>query len=73
MTNQQEQIPPAQNKAGGIPALQTPLNEERNKKRDRQATPPTGGPAEQPGSKRQRLNPPSEDEIIEETADDQRT
>jgi len=31
--------------------LQTSLNEERGKKRDRETTTPAGGPMEQPGSK----------------------
>ena len=49
------------------PVLQTPLNEEKGKKRDREEATPISGPAEQPGAKRQRLNPLSEEEIIEET------
>ena len=32
MTDQQEQIPPVQTKAAEIPALQTPLNEEKVRK-----------------------------------------
>jgi len=67
MTDQQEKIPPVQTKAPEIPALQTPLNEEKGKKRDREETTPISGPAEQPGAKRKRLNPLSEEEIIEET------
>jgi len=62
-------IPPAQTKALEVPALQTPLNEERSKKRDREDATPISGPAEQPGEKRQRLNPLSKNEIIEETTD----
>ena len=49
--------------------MQTPLNEERNKKRDRETTTPINGPTEKPGAKRQRLNPLSEEEIIEETTE----
>jgi len=56
-----------------LPALQTPLNEERNKKRDRKTTTPISGPTEQPGAKRQRLNPLSEEEIIEETRKSRRS
>jgi len=80
MTNQpgmskeqsQVQIPLAQTRAAKIPALQTPLNEERNKKRDRETTTPISGSTEQPGAKRQRLNPLSKEETIEETVDSQR-
>lgn len=49
--------------------MQTPLNEERGKKRDRETTTPTSGPMEQPGTKRQRLNPLSEEEMMKETID----
>ena len=48
--------------------LQTPLNEERAKKRERQEDTPISGSAEQQGEKRQRLNPYSEEELLEETA-----
>jgi len=61
------QIPPVQTKAREIPALQTPLNEERGRKRDREEPTPVSGPADQLGAKRQRINPLSEEEIIEET------
>ena len=67
MTDQQGKIPSVQTKAPEIPALKTPLNEEKGKKRDREESTPISGPAEQPGAKRQRLNPLSEEEIIEET------
>ena len=46
--------------------LQTPINEERGKKRERQEGTP--GSAKQQGEKRQRLNPSSEEELAEETA-----
>ena len=46
MTDQQDQIPPVQTKAAKIPALQTPLNEEKGKKRDREEATPISGPAE---------------------------
>ena len=62
-----EQVPLAQTKAPEIPALQTPLNEERGKKRDRQEDTPISGPEGQPREKRQRLNPYSEEELLEET------
>lgn len=52
--------------------LQTPLNEERNKKRDREIATLVSGPSEQPGAKRQRLNPLSEEEFVEETTTSQR-
>lgn len=47
--------------------LQTPRNEERAKKRDRQEDTPIGGSTEQQGEKRQRLNPYFEEELAEET------
>jgi len=47
--------------------LQTPLNEERAKKRDRPEETPTGVSTDQQGEKRQSLNPYSEEEFAEET------
>jgi len=67
MADQQGQIPPVQTKATEITALQNPLNKEKGKKRDREEGTPISGPAEQPGTKRQRLIPLLEDEFIEET------
>ena len=55
------QGPSTQTKVPEIPVLQTPLNEERDKKRDRQEETPTGGSTKQQGEKRQRLNPYSEE------------
>ena len=69
---EQVQIPLAQSKAAEIPALKTPLNKEKGKKRDREEATPISGPAEQPGEKRQSLNPLSEEEIIEETIENLR-
>jgi len=60
----QGQVPPAQTKAPKIPIRQTPLNEDRGKERDRQEDTPISGPEEQPGEKRQRVNPHSEEEFI---------
>jgi len=40
----QVQTPLTQVNIGEPPVLQTPLNEERNKKRDRETTTPTNGP-----------------------------
>ena len=65
----QGQVPPTQTKAPETPALQTPLNEERGKKRDRQEDTLIGGSEEQPGEKRQILNPLSEEQFIKETTD----
>ena len=65
----QVQIPRAKTKATEIPSLQSPLNEERNKKREREATTPISGPTEQPGENRQSLNPILEEELIEEPTD----
>ena len=62
----QGQAAPLQIEALQVPALQTPLNEERAKKRDRQEDTPIGGSAEQQGEKRHRLNPYSEEELAEE-------
>jgi len=53
----QGQCPSSQTKAPEIPMLQTPLNKERAKKRDRQEETPVGVSAEQQGEKMQRLNP----------------
>lgn len=73
MTDLQEENPPVQTKAPEIPALQTPLNEEKGKKRDREEATPISVPAEQLGAKRQRLNPLFEEEIIEETLESLRS
>lgn len=62
------QGPSTQTKVPKIPVLQTPVNEEIAKKRDRQKETPTGGSEEHQGEKRQRLNPYSEEELAEETA-----
>ena len=43
--------------------LQTPLNEERSKKRDREEETPLSTTISQQGEKRQRLNPLSEEEM----------
>lgn len=61
------QIPPVQTKVPEIPTLQTPLNEERGRKRDREEATPVSGPTEQLRGKSQRINPLPEEEIIEET------
>ena len=46
MTDQQGQIPSVQTKAAEIPALQTPLNEEKGKKRDIEEATLISGPVE---------------------------
>lgn len=48
----QGQAPSTQAKVTEIPVLQTTLNEERTKKRDRKEETPTGGCIEQQGEKR---------------------
>lgn len=68
----QTQAHPAQVNMGEPPILQTLLNEERNKKRDREVATPTSGPPDQPGSKRHRLDPHSEEEFFEDTTESQR-
>lgn len=61
----QGQDPSTQEKATEISVLQTPANEERAKKRDRQEETPPGTSTDQPGEKRRRLNPFSEEEMPE--------
>ena len=46
--------------------MQTPLNEEKGRKRDREDTTLVSGPAEQPRAKRQTMDPLLEEDIIEE-------
>jgi len=46
--------------------LQTPLNEEKGGKRDREEDTLISGPAKQPEAKRQRVAPLPEEEVIEE-------
>jgi len=48
------------------PVLQTPLNSERGKKRDREEITPPAGSVQQPEAKRPRTDPEAEIEIIEE-------
>ena len=48
-----------------MPPLQTPVNEERGKKRDREEFTPASGSTQQPGGKRQRVDPPFEEEASE--------
>jgi len=50
------------------PVLQTPLNEDRNLKRDRDEATPSSRPVAQTYAKRQRLNRYAEQEYIGETA-----
>jgi len=56
-----------------VPALQTPLNEEKGIKRDREETTPVSGLAEQPGAKRKWVDPLPEEEIIEEIIESPRS
>jgi len=55
-----------------IRILQTPLNEERSKKRDREETTPISGSIEPPQAKRQRIDPQVEEAISEEVMDSPR-
>jgi len=57
---------------GNPPVLQTPLNEERNLKRDREVATPPSIPTHQPFAKRQRMNPYSAEEFIGETIESMR-
>ena len=59
----QESVPPRQETAVDTSVLQTPLNEERTRKRDRQQETPLTTSTSQQGEKRQRLNPFSEEEM----------
>ena len=61
----QGQAPPRQIEALQVPALQTLVNEQRGKKWDREETTPTSGSPQQPEAKRQRVDPPVEEEISE--------
>ena len=63
----QTQAQQTQVNIGESPILETPLNEERKKKRDREVATPASGPSDQPRAKRHRLNPHSEEEFFEET------
>jgi len=62
----QGQAPPLQTEVPQVPALQTPLNEERSKKQDKEETTPASGSTQQPQAKRQRIDPQVEEEICEE-------
>ena len=57
----QEQAPPQQTEAPQMPVLQTPAHEERGRKRDKEDSTPTSGSAQQPESKRQRIDSPFEE------------
>lgn len=61
--------PPTQTNVEETLVLQTPLNGERNKKRDRETTAPTSETPGQPRTKRQRLNSLSEEEFAKENID----
>lgn len=68
----QGQAPSTQASAPEAPVLQTPLNEERAKKRDIQEETPTGTTTEKQAKERQRLNPYAEEEFTEKTTKNQR-
>ena len=59
----QEQSHPVKEVTVETTVLQTPANEERIRKRDRQEETPLSASTDQPGEKRQRLNPFSEEEM----------
>jgi len=59
----QEKEPQTQQTTVETSVLQTPINEERGRKRDRQEDTPLTTSASQQGEKRQRLNPFSEEEM----------
>ena len=66
MEQSQEQAPPQQTEAPQVLALQTPANEERGRKRDREDSTPASGSTQQPEAKRQRVDSPFEEEVNEE-------
>lgn len=72
MEQSQEKAPPQQTETLQVPALQTHANEERGKKRDREETTPASGSTHQPEAKRQRVDPPVEEEISEEVLESPR-
>jgi len=57
---------------GNPPVLQTPLNEEKSLKRDREVPTPPSIPTDQPFAKRRRMNPYREEEFIGETIESMR-
>ena len=59
----QEQVLPRQEVTVETSVLQTPTNEERNRKRDREIETPLTTSTNQQGEKRQRLNPFSDEEV----------
>ena len=59
----EEKEAPVQNVTVDTSALQTPINEERGKKRDREEHTPLSTATSQQGEKRQRLDPFSEEEM----------
>ena len=66
MEQSQEQASPQQTEELQVPALQTLANEERGRKRDQEDSTPASGSKQQPEAKRQRVDPPVEEEISEE-------
>jgi len=68
----QGQATPLQIEVPHIPVLETPLNEERSKKRDWEETTPTSGSTDPPQAKRQRIDPQVEEETSEEIMDSPR-
>jgi len=72
MEKTQEQAPPQQTEALQVSALQTPANEERGRKRDWEDSTPASGSTQQPEAKRQRVDPPAEEEISEESLESPR-
>jgi len=59
----QENVPPRQETTVETSVLQTPIDEERSRKRDRKEETPLTTSTSQQGEKRQRLNPFSEEEM----------
>ena len=66
MEQQLEQTPPPQTEPPPVPVLQTPVHEERGKKRDREESTPTSGSSQIPEAKRQKVDSPIVEEIIKE-------
>lgn len=69
----QGKIPLSQTKASEILALQTPINEEKGRKRDRKEDTPITRPAEQLEAKRQRIDALPGEEVMEEIIESPRS
>ena len=72
MEETQGKAPPQKTEALQVPPLQTPVNEERGRRRDREDSTLASGSVKQLESKRQRVDPPIEEEVSEEVIESPR-